>query len=474
MPNFLRLLRPVSRNPRLELPRIQVRHLPVCVTPLSEPLEEDVPVQGPKTVSYSADVQVTTLNNGLKVASVDSACPTTNVGLYFNAGSRYETLNNSGISHVLRAGAFLTTSDHTGFHISRTMEENGITLQASSTREHLIYSAESLKSNLDIVIPYLASVARAPEFRQWELEDIVENIQLDLAIANTNPQIGLIEDLHKVAYRNTLKNSIYCKPYKARGFTTQTLLDYVKESFVGNRMALVGVGVSHDKLVDLCQSYFSSIPAGNAVVNEKPNYVGGEVHCEQPNSLVHVGLSSEGASLDSKNYLAFGVLQRVLGVTPFIKWGSNTISSRINRAAHEVTDGPFLASTLNINYSDSGLFGFCVAANPNDINKVTRAIVDQFSKVSKGEVTKEEVQRAKNQLKSSLLMSSESPSVRVEDIATQVSLNGTYTSPEKACEAVDKITVENVTNAAKQVFGKKAALAMVGESEDLPHLDELL
>lgn len=476
MHNFVRLVSPISRSPRLELiSRIQVRHLPVCVTPLSEALEDDdVPKEETKVVPYSSDVQVTTLSNGLKVASVDCASPISRIGLFFKAGSRYETLQNNGISHVLRAGAFLTTSDHTGFHISRSMEERGINLEASTTRECLIYSAQCLKDDVNFIIPSFASVVRAPEFRQWELEDIVENIELDLAVAKTNPQIGLIEELHRVAYRNGLRNSIYCKPNRANKFTTEMLLNYVKDSFVGNRMALVGVGIPHDSLVRLCESHFSGISAGNAMVNEKPNYTGGEVHCEEPHGLVHIALASEGASTSDKKYLAFGVLQRVLGVTPYIKWGSNITSSRINKAVQGVTDGPFMGSTLNINYSDSGLFGFYSAASPKDAFKVTRAIVDQFSKVSKGDVTKDEVERAKNQLKSSVLMSSESSIDRLEDIGTQVLLNGSYTTPESCSESLEKITSEDVIDAAKQIFAKKASLVVLGESDTLPHLDELV
>ena len=50
---------------------------------------------------------MTTLSNGLKVASVDCASPMSRIGLFFKSGSRYENLENRGISHVLRAGAFL-------------------------------------------------------------------------------------------------------------------------------------------------------------------------------------------------------------------------------------------------------------------------------------------------------------------------------------------------------------------------------
>ena len=52
-------------------------------------------------------VKVTTLSNGVKVASVDAASPTSRIGVFLKCGSRYETLENRGISHVLRAGAFL-------------------------------------------------------------------------------------------------------------------------------------------------------------------------------------------------------------------------------------------------------------------------------------------------------------------------------------------------------------------------------
>ena len=129
--------------------------MPVCVTPLSEPLENGE-VGEAKPLSYSSDVQVilnwnpfcgkaflvghftdryckqthgiwledlhnlfhillkyvqvTTLGNGLKVASVDRASPTSRIGLFFKSGSRHESLQNSGISHVLRAGAFLVSS----------------------------------------------------------------------------------------------------------------------------------------------------------------------------------------------------------------------------------------------------------------------------------------------------------------------------------------------------------------------------
>ena len=49
---------------------------------------------------------MTTLNNGLRVASLETYSPTARVGLFFDAGSRYETHSNLGITHFLRNAAF--------------------------------------------------------------------------------------------------------------------------------------------------------------------------------------------------------------------------------------------------------------------------------------------------------------------------------------------------------------------------------
>ena len=58
--------------------------------------------------------QVSTLENGLKVVSLETYSPKSRVGLFINAASRHESSSTLGITHLLRNAAFLVGG--CGFH----------------------------------------------------------------------------------------------------------------------------------------------------------------------------------------------------------------------------------------------------------------------------------------------------------------------------------------------------------------------
>ena len=64
-----------------------------------------------------------------------------------------------------------------------------------------------------------------------------------------------------------------------------------------------------------------------------------------------------------------------------------------------------------------------------------------------------EVQRAKNQLRSSLLMNLESRMVEVEDLGRQVQVHGRKVGVKEMCEKIEKVTVHDLRRVARQIFG---------------------
>ncbi|KAK3717304.1 hypothetical protein QZH41_002309 [Actinostola sp. cb2023] len=312
---------------------------------------ENYDIEIPVYVEGPYFMWVTTLDNGMKVVSLETHAPSSRVGLFIDAGSRYESQENRGVTHFVRSAAFSSTQDRTAFRIARELEQCGANLDQQ-------------------IVDSLGSVTTNPVYSPWEIEEVSQRVKLDLAIAATQPQIAVLEDLHQVAYRKNLGNSIYCLPHRVNHITTNTLLDYSQQFFVGSGAALVGIGVDHQELVDQAKSAFSALPQGRVPTKEAAKYFGGEVINHRHFPMVHAAVVTEGASLGSNDMLAFGLLQRVLGTTPFIKWGSNTATSRLNKAASEVASGPFFASSLNMGYSDSGLFGLYVIATAADVGKV--------------------------------------------------------------------------------------------------------
>ncbi|KAJ1374955.1 Mitochondrial-processing peptidase subunit alpha [Parelaphostrongylus tenuis] len=114
------------------------------------------------------------------------------------------------------------------------------------------------------------------------------------------------------------------------------------------------------------------------------------------------------------------------------------------------------ATAYNHSYADAGLFCVHASSDPEQINDVLTIILDQFFKLSKG-VEKEELERAKIQLKSQLMMNLEIRPVMFEDLARQIIGHGFRRKPEEYVEQINKVTADDIvrigeTNTVRSTF----------------------
>ena len=171
---------------------------------------------------------------------------------------------------------------------------------------------------------------------------------------------------------------------------SETLVDFREKNFTSNRLSLIGVGIKHDDLVRIADQY--RLPTGNSN-REKSKYIGGEVRQENALGLVHVALASEGVSLASKDLLASGIASHAFGAGPRIKYSAG--SNKLARAIAPLASSPALVSSFNANYSDSGLFGFTIVGQKNDIGKIVQGVFKEVAKTSKNGLTNDEIANAK-------------------------------------------------------------------------------
>ncbi|XP_077172253.1 cytochrome b-c1 complex subunit 2, mitochondrial [Paroedura picta] len=420
---------------------------------------------------HPQELEITKLPNGLVIASLENYSPASKIGVFIKAGSRYETSANLGITHLLRLASNLTTKGASAFKITRGIDAVGGSLSVASTRENMVYSVECLRDYVDTVMEYLINVTTAPEFRPWEVSEVQPRLSVDKAIAFQNPQVGVLENLHAVAYRNALANSLYCPDYMVGKITPEQLHNFVQNNFTSARMALVGLGIGHSDLKQVGEQFFN-IRSGAGSAGVKASYRGGEIREQNGNMLVHAAVVAEGAAVGSAEADAFSVLQHILGAGPLIKRGSS-VTSRLVQSAAKVTTQPFDASAFNVNYSDSGLFGFYTIAQPSTAGEVIKAAVNQVKTVAQGGLPEEEVARAKSQLKAALLMSVEPSGGLLEEIGSQALSSGTYASPAAAAAKIDAVTTADVVNAAKKFVTGKKSMAASGDLANTPFVDEL-
>merc|ERR1739838_652218 len=179
-------------------------------------------------------LKVSTLKNGLNVASIENHSPITTLGVILKAGSRSETHDNAGISHSLRIAAGLGTKTKTAFSICRNLQQVGASMVATQGREHTLYTVQATRDQTDVVVEYLTEVVSNQAFKPWEVERSIPRMKLEL--------------LHQAAFRGGLGNSLYCPTHKVGSHGTAQLSQFVSKHFTTNRAALLGVGVSHSAL----------------------------------------------------------------------------------------------------------------------------------------------------------------------------------------------------------------------------------
>ncbi|KAM6951276.1 cytochrome b-c1 complex subunit 2, mitochondrial [Aplochiton taeniatus] len=417
------------------------------------------------------DVQVTKLPSGLVIASLENYSPASRIGVFVKAGCRFETPDNHGVTHLLRLAGSLTTKGASAFKICRGIEAVGGSMSVTSSRENMVYSVDCLRDHIDTVMEYLINVTTAPEFRPWEVSDLTPRVKMDKAMAAQRPQIGLIESLHATAYKNALSNSLYCPDYMVGNVDSDQMHHFIQNNFTSSRMALVGLGVDHTVLAQVGEQ-FLNIRSGTGTMGSKAQYRGGEIRVQNTNSLVHSVVVSEGGATGSSDAMAFSVLQHVLGAGPHIKRGSNTTSKLIQGVAQATSD-PFDVSAFNVNYSDSGLFGFYTISQTAAAEDVIKAAMGQVAAVADGGLSDEDLTRAKNQLTAQYLMSLEGSEGLLEAMGNQALSGGTYHAPEAVGQLINSVSATHVVNAAKNFMSGKKSMASSGNLVKTPFVDEI-
>ncbi|XP_074648047.1 cytochrome b-c1 complex subunit 2, mitochondrial-like [Tubulanus polymorphus] len=429
-----------------------------------------------KTTEASSSAQpakVSQLPNGAVVASVENYSPITRLSVIYKAGARYEHHHALGASHCIRIASNLSTKNCSSFGLVKNIQQIGGVFGCSTSRDHMIYNMEFLRGHVDVGAEFLGHASTGPAFKHWEVHDVQPRLNVDLAVLNEQPVTQLIEHLHTAAYKSGLGRSLFAPSFMVGHYSPEMLQDFVSHNFTSGRMAIVGVGVDHDVLVERAKEFYTPVAGGGSSA-EKTKYRGGEARIDTISEFAHVALVSEGAALNTKEALALGVVQQALGCGQHIKYGSNTASSKLNQAAVAVTNNPISASCFNVNYSDSGLFGFIVSGQGEDMGKVLPALVAQMRAVSKSGIDEADITRGKNQLKANLHMSIETGTGLVEEMAVQAITTGKITTIEEISQAIDSLTSTDINNIAKKVITGKASMAAIGDLATTPFLDELV
>jgi len=410
-------------------------------------------------------LKVSTLKNGVTVASVDSHSPITSLGVVVRAGPRFESYENTGVSHMLRISAGLATKNNSCFGITRNLQQAGTGLVCTQGREHTLYSIQTTRNNTDMAVDYLTDIVSNQAFKPWELHDTLPRMSLELH--NLAPETKALELLHSAAFRTGLGNSLYSSDHKVGSHSTAQLQQFVAKHFTTGRTVLVGVGVSHGALTKYAE--LLNLEEGAGPSNVASKFDAGEERRETGGNLAYVALAaSVPGAFNVKETVACFLLQRILGMGTHVKRGQ--CQGKLAKAAAAASASNHAVGAVGPMYSDAGMLGALVISEAGSAGKVVSAVAAALRSVS---VTEAEVASAKKNLISDILSFQGNSANLLEDIGTQALLAGDVVQAGKIHELVNGVGLADVQAAAKRLANSKLAMGATGNLSTIPYVSSL-
>ena len=197
-------------------------------------------------------VKMTTLANGLRVISEGrKGLQTTAVGVWVDAGARYETVANNGVAHMLEHMAFKGTKSRSAQDIAVEIESVGGHLNAYTSREHTAYFVRVLKEDLALSVDILADILQRSTFAEDELERERAVVIQEIGQSEDTPDDIIFDRLQEVSFPNqALGRSILGPVEGVANMGREVLFDFMGQHYTASRLLLCAAGaVDHDVLV---------------------------------------------------------------------------------------------------------------------------------------------------------------------------------------------------------------------------------
>uniref|UniRef100_A0A8I6AB79 Alpha-MPP n=1 Tax=Rattus norvegicus TaxID=10116 RepID=A0A8I6AB79_RAT len=443
--------------------------------PLSSPLPGV-----PKPIFATVDGQekfetkVTTLDNGLRVASQNKFGQFCTLGILINSGSRYEAKYLSGIAHFLEKLAFSSTARFDSKdEILLTLEKHGGICDCQTSRDTTMYAVSADSKGLDTVVGLLADVVLHPRLTDEEIEMTRMAVQFELEDLNMrpDPEPLLTEMIHEAAFReNTVGLHRFCPVENIGKIDREVLHSYLKNYYTPDRMVLAGVGVEHEHLVECARKYLLGVqPAWGApgavdVDSSVAQYTGGIIKVERDMSnvslgptpipeLTHIMVGLESCSFLEEDFIPFAVLNMMMGGGGSFSAGGpgKGMFSRLYLNVLNRHHWMYNATSYHHSYEDTGLLCIHASADPRQV----------------------ELERAKTQLMSMLMMNLESRPVIFEDVGRQVLATHSRKLPHELCTLIRNVKPEDIKRVASKMLRGKPAVAALGDLTDLPTYEHI-
>jgi predicted Zn-dependent peptidase len=410
------------------------------------------------------DILMTVLPNGVRVITEPMpAVRSVAAGFWIGTGSRCETPQTNGISHFIEHMLFKGTPTHSAERIAREMDSIGGNLDAFTGRDLAGYTMKVLDEHLDFAFGILTDMLQNPMFDEADIAKEKGVILEELKMANDDPE----DVIHEIFVSDFWKGHPLGMPVLGtartiRGFTPRTLRDHHRRHYSAANLIVTAAGnLRHAEVIELVKHHLDGMPPGEREP-EQPIPV-----CQPPfvlksrRTLQQLQLCLGTPMIEAAHplRLACFALDVILG---------GSMSSRLFQGIRERQGLAYsIFSELNL-FRDTGSLGIYAGTSPENGRRVIDSILAELRRLREERVPDDELRHAREHMKGSLLLSLESTTSRMSNLARQWMIFGRFFTLDELARSIDAVTAEQIQQVAQEFFQPgKIGLAALGRVDSL-------
>ncbi len=388
-----------------------------------------------------------TLDNGVRIVmeKIDYV-RSASIGIWVNVGSHNENEETNGLSHFIEHMLFKGTKNRKANEIAEEIDSIGGQINAFTSKECTCFYVKVLDENIKESMDILTDMFFNSLFSQEEIEKEISVVIEEIKMYEDSPEDIVHDKLSEIIFNESpMAYNILGTEKNLKTFNRDKVKNYMDENYSpSNTVISIAGNFNEDKFIELAESKFSSWKNKEvSKIYKKSNYQRKVAGINKDLEQLHMCIGNITFGRHDKNYHSLLVLNNLFG---------GTMSSRIFQEVRENKGLVYSIYSFVSNYSETGIFSIYAGMSHEQVEDALRTILMEMVSIKNGNISEEEFQRAKQQIKGNYILSLESTSSRMSAIGRRELLYNEILYPDEVIEAINNVKIEDVLDVAKDLF----------------------
>ena len=386
------------------------------------------------------------------------------LGVFMRSGARDEPESLNGVTHFIEHAVFKGSLSRSQREIAFLTDRLGGGLEAFTMHEETAFAIKAVDNEVETAFDLIADMVTSPAFHESDLKSEQKVIIEEIKMTDDNPEEHLSDLFNARLFGDhPLGAPIAGTPKTVKTFGRKQVLAFHRKLIAPHNLVIVAAGnVEHREIVALAKKYFGKLKASaRRVQRQKSPSMLSPLFVKQRRGLEqsHFVLATPFMNADSDSRYAGELLVNILG---------GGTSSRLWQRIREDRGLAYSVGASGAMYRDCGVFSVYAGTSPECLMEAIEISMAEMRDITRNGIGKEELELAKTQAISSIILGLEDSSNRAASLARLEMVHGRQISVDETISKISKTRPKDILSVARRYFrGDSVAIGAIG---DLPKL----